>query len=103
MPRPSLLQTFFLLGHGAIALIIISNLFFYQQERQSDVDKLKQVANSEQALTDELRQQVEEYSAVLEGLRAKDPYVIELLARERLGYQHSERREVPPPPINQED
>ena len=93
MPRPSLLQSFFLLGHGLIALIVVSNLYVYQQDRQQDVDKLKGVAAEEELTTEELRQQVAEYAALLEGLRAKDPYVIELLARDRLGYQHSERRD----------
>ena len=101
MARPSILQILFLFGHSLIALILVSNLYLHRQERREDVDKLSDLAQDKRADTAHLRQQVKKYSALLEGMSAKDPYVIELLVRDHPGYRHSERREVPPPPLNQ--
>jgi len=100
MSKPSLLHTLLFLGHFVIAGIIVTNLYQQHQMREGQVEQLRQVARDEAALTENHRKQVEVNEALLDGLRKQDPYVIELLARERLGYQSSEHREVPPPRLN---
>ena len=54
------------------------------------------INEQEQHKRDIVRTRVETAEACLEGLRADDPYVIELIARERLGYISSPNEIVPP-------
>lgn len=89
-----------LLGHLAIAGVILFALSSRYYDREGEVSQLRELTERERQLTHEHNQQVQVYEALLEGVRANDPYVIELLARERLGYRHREQREVPPPRLD---
>ena len=55
----------------------------FRTERQDAAPLAHQLMTSEQHKRDIVRTRVETAEARLEGLRADDPYVIELIARER--------------------
>ncbi|TVR42607.1 MAG: hypothetical protein EA402_11380 [Planctomycetota bacterium] len=97
MSKPTFLQGTLILLHAVAAVVVVFNLSQQRQERQAEVEQLRIIAQDEAQLTESHRRQVATYEALLDGLRQRDPYVVELLARDRLGYRHTHHREVPPP------
>jgi len=76
---------------------VVSSLYVRLQERRGEVDAVRHAAVQERQATEELRHQVAVQEATLAGLRQDDPYVIEMLAREKLGWEGPD--EVRPPPL----
>ena len=67
-------------------LCVLSTWYHFQQ-RRSHVSELAVTTQDEHGQLQALQKIVGEQRAVLEGLRADDPYVVELLARERYKYR----------------
>ncbi len=83
--------------HAVFATLVVIGLSIYLQEREVEVSRVKQVASQEHQDTARLRSEIEQQKALLAGLRQKDPYVVELVARDRLNY--SGPGEIAPPPL----
>lgn len=83
--------------HAVFATVVVISLFMYLQERESEVARVKQIAQQERQETIRLEADIHQQEALLDGLRRKDPYVVELVARDRLKY--SIPGEIAPPPL----
>lgn len=83
--------------HGVAGTLLVISLFIYLQEREVEVARIKQVAQQERQETQRLQHDIEQQQALLKGLRDKDPYVVELIARDRLNYAGP--GEIAPPPL----
>ena len=83
--------------HGVAGTLLVISLFIYLQEREVEVSRIKQVAHQERQETQRLQHDIEQQQALLKGLREKDPYVVELIARDRLKYVGP--GEITPPPL----
>jgi len=83
--------------HAVFATVVVISLFIYLQEREIEVSRVKQVAQQEHLETARLEADIHQQEALLDGLRHKDPYVVELVARDRLNY--SGPGEIAPPPL----
>ncbi len=83
---------------AAIAVLIV--LTRHLGSRAQDVSDLRAIADRERSETESMRVELARQQLLLEGRRQQDPYVIELLARQRLGYIRP--GEYTPPPMPQE-
>jgi cell division protein FtsB len=83
--------------HAVFATVVVISLFIYLQEREAEVARVKQVAHQERQETQRLEADIRQQEALLDGLRHKDPYVVELVARDRLRYAIP--GEIAPPPL----
>lgn len=100
MARLNFLQSLLVAGHLIVAAVVVYNVWMQHNARETEVSQLRDLAGKELELTTSHREQVAIYEALLEGLREQDPYVVELLARDRLGYRQRNLREVPPPRLD---
>lgn len=102
--RPSFLAIVLALAHVVIAVTIVWGMQHQYAQRSEEVGSLRSTAQRESADTAKLQREVEVLEHLLDGVRQDDPYVIELLARDRLGYRNPEHLEVPPPrlPANED-
>ena len=82
------------LGLGAW---VVASLYGRLVEREAEVEAVRIAAANERRDTAELQRQVAVQEALLDGLRDQDPYVVELLTRDRLGWRGE--GETPPPPL----
>jgi hypothetical protein len=82
--------------HAIVATVVIIALLAHLTEREREVARIKAVSQLERDDTARMTQDIEQQKALLAGLSSKDPYVVELLARERLQYGRS--GEISPPP-----
>ncbi|MHC5068324.1 MAG: hypothetical protein ACYTF0_07015, partial [Planctomycetota bacterium] len=76
--------------------IAVANHYF---ERRSEVDILRHEAEHDRLVTEQLERKAGIQEAVLDGLRNKDPFVVELIARHRHDYQGAAGDEILPPPL----
>lgn len=83
--------------HAVLGTVLVITLFIYLQEREVDVARVKQVAQQERQETQRLQHDIDQQKALISGLRQKDPYVVELIARDRLKYAGP--GEIAPPPL----
>ncbi len=83
--------------HAVFATVVVISLSIHLRERESEVTQIKQVAHQERQDTLKLQHDIAQQEALLDGLRRKDPYVVELIARERLKYTGP--GEIAPPPL----
>ncbi|MBA3847554.1 MAG: hypothetical protein H0X45_13045 [Planctomycetes bacterium] len=89
-------RTALIVAHLAIAAAVIGGLVDQRRARTGAVAQVRDVADAEHRETARL---VDDHAAkkqILTGLREHDPYVVELLARDRLGYTRP--NEIAPPP-----
>jgi cell division protein FtsB len=82
--------------HAIFATVIVIALLAHLAERDHDAARIKAITQQERDETTRLTQDIDQQKALLAGLASKDPYVVELLARERL--QYSRAGEISPPP-----
>jgi hypothetical protein len=75
---------------------MIIALLAHLGERERDVARVKAITQQEHDDTLRMTQDIDQQKALLAGLSSKDPYVVELLARERM--QYSRAGEISPPP-----
>ena len=91
--------------HAAGAILATVATWEHFRQRHVQVRDLSAIAEREQNQLIALQSLVSEQRALLTGLRSDDPYVIELLARERYRYEGADPRwqEIIPPPRAEED
>lgn len=83
--------------HAVFATVVVISFSIYLRERETDVAHIKQIAQQERQDTARLQHDIAQQEALLDGLRRKDPYVVELIARDRLKYTGA--GEIAPPPL----
>lgn len=83
--------------HAVLGTVLVISLSIYLQEREAEVARVKQVAQQERLETQRLQHDIDQQKALINGLRQKDPYVVELIARDRLKYAGP--GEIAPPPL----
>jgi cell division protein FtsB len=66
-------------------------------EREIEVERIRTVAQQDRLETQQLQADITQQEALIEGLRAKDPYVVEMIARDKLRYVGA--GEISPPPL----
>jgi cell division protein FtsB len=82
--------------HAVFAIIVVSMLYGQHDERAQSVARIKATADQERAETERMRRDNEVLHGLLKGLRASDPYVVEMLARDKL--RCTRPGEIAPPP-----
>ena len=83
--------------HGVFATVVVLVLWMHLQQREQDVERLRVTAQQEHSETVALEAEIAQQQALIDGLRAKDPYVVELIARDKLNYVGA--GEISPPPL----
>lgn len=83
--------------HAVFATVVVISLSIHLRERENEVAQIKQIAHQERQDTIKLQHDIAQQEALIDGLRRKDPYVVELIARERLKYTGP--GEIAPPPL----
>lgn len=83
--------------HAVFATVVVISFSIYLREREAEVSHIKQIAQQEHHDTQRLQHDIAQQEALLDGLRRKDPYVVELIARDRLKYTGT--GEIAPPPL----
>jgi hypothetical protein len=83
--------------HMVFATVVVIGLVMHLGEREREVSRIKEVARQEREETVRLENDIAQQEALLSGLRRKDPYVVELIARDKLDY--SAAGEISPPPL----
>jgi cell division protein FtsB len=91
------MRSILLVVHVLAWCLVALVLFGYVRNRQSEVAALRQTAEQERAERRRLEERVQIMNARLDGLRGNDPYMVELVARERLGWKALGAFEVLPP------
>ena len=89
-------RTALIVVHLAIAAAILGGLVEQRRTRGEAVAEVRSVADAESRETDRMQRDHTVQKSLLDGLREQDPYVVEYLARERLGYART--GEIAPPP-----
>jgi cell division protein FtsB len=83
--------------HGVFATVVVLGLWMHLEQREQDVERLRVTAQQEHVETTTLEAEISQQQALIDGLRAKDPYVIEMIARDKLNYVGA--GEISPPPL----
>jgi cell division protein FtsB len=74
------------IAHGVVAVLIIGVLCHQLKARQQDTEDFRRIANQEHDDTQRLQRENQVQQDLLKGIRQNDPYVVELLAREKLRF-----------------
>ncbi len=93
----SLRRPIALLFHVAAAIAVVGLLYGQYDARSREVDETRRLAGRERAETARLERENTVHQDLLRGLKDNDPYVVELVARDRLNYARP--GEVAPPPL----
>jgi cell division protein FtsB len=83
--------------HAVFATVVVISLSIALQEREKEVAQVKRLAHNERVETQQLQADITQQEALIDGLRQKDPYVVELVARDHLNYAGKD--EFVPPPL----
>ncbi|MDA3961200.1 MAG: hypothetical protein PF961_10450 [Planctomycetota bacterium] len=97
MNRRLLANGFLLSVNLAVGVWVVTHMADSLLLREGEVAEARAAAAAEHQAATELEYQVAVQEATLAGIRADDPYVIELLAREKLGWRGE--NEILPPPL----
>lgn len=89
----ALLIAIHLLAALAVLVLLVRQLGVRAQE----VSDIRGLATREHAETVRMTDEMRLHQELLTGMRTKDPYVVELLSRQRLGYARP--GEFAPPPL----
>ncbi len=84
-------------GHIVFGIVVVAGLVHSLGERAREVNDVRVVAQQETDAKARIANENAQLSQLLKGREQMDPYVIELLARERLGY--TRQGEIPLPPV----
>jgi hypothetical protein len=84
--------------HLAIAVALVALVHLAVQHRRTAVAERSREAALEQAETARTRDAMERDRALRDGLRANDPFAVELIARDRLGWSRPGEQRPPPAP-----
>ena len=83
--------------HLLFALAVLVLLVRQLGVRAQEVSDIRGLATREHDETVRMNDEMRLHQELLTGMRSKDPYVVELLARQRLGYARP--GEFAPPPL----
>ncbi len=97
MNRRAVINALLLSANAALGCWIVWSLYSGQLERQTELEAVRAAAEADRLATLELERQVSIQEATLNALREDDPYVIELMIRDKLGWRGL--AEIPPPPL----
>ncbi|MFW5828812.1 MAG: hypothetical protein ACOCXA_01005 [Planctomycetota bacterium] len=86
--------------HIAVAILLVGGMYRHAQEREAKVAQDRELLHTDEAELSRRRTELDMQQARLEGLDQRDPYVVELIARERYDYQVP--GEVRPPSLDEE-
>jgi cell division protein FtsB len=84
--------------HILLALAVVVALTRQLGVRAGAVSEVRAQAQADHQETASMKSEAELQRNLLAGLRGRDPYVVELLARERLGYTRPGELSPPPAP-----
>jgi cell division protein FtsB len=82
--------------HGIFATLVVLGISMHLQQRELDVQKIRSLAHTERTETARLQHDIAQQEAIIDGLRQKDPYVVEMVTRDKLRYTGN--GEITPPP-----
>ena len=85
--------------HVLLAVAVLASMSRQLGQRQHAVDAVRRQTEADTKEAMGMRAELELGRNLLDGVRTRDPYVVELLARERLGYRRPGEL-VPPPMID---
>lgn len=83
--------------HVVFATVAVLAMLAHLGEREREVGRIKETARQEREETARMQQEIAQQQALLDGVGRRDPYVVELIARDRL--QYSGPGEFTPPPL----
>jgi hypothetical protein len=82
--------------HVLGGLVLVAALCRHLGDRAQEVNQVRVTARQEHEVPQRLQAENARVAELLRGVERQDPYVIELLAREKLGYGRN--GEISPPP-----
>lgn len=85
--------------HIVLAVVVVAALCRQLGLRAGAVSEVRAQAQADRAETQRMQREMDLQRNLLGALRAQDPYVVELLARERLGYARPGELAPPPAPV----
>jgi cell division protein FtsB len=74
------------IGHGMVAILILGVLCHQLKTREQDTEDVRRTAEQERDDTQRMQHENQVQQDLLKGIRQNDPYVVELLAREKLRF-----------------
>ncbi len=83
--------------HAVAGMLVVGSLVWHLRERENRLDQVRARAETERTESRRLERSIALDEHLRAGLRQRDTYVVELLTRERLGWQRT--GEFSPPPI----
>ena len=89
------MQLVLVIVHVLVALVVLAFTFRSMGARTQEVASVRQLAETEHQQTARIQAETQRHQQLLAGLRNRDPYVVELLARDRLHF--SRPGELTPP------
>jgi hypothetical protein len=87
-----------LIVHAAIGAGIVAAVWRHHTAREAEVARLRDLAEQERQQTISMERSLARDEALRAGLRVHDPFVVELLVRERLGWTRPGDVALPPRP-----
>lgn len=90
-------RTLLIAAHAALATAIVAMLYSQYDDRHRAVTATRRAAEAERHETESVQRENQVLGDTLKGIKGNDPYVVELLARDKLGYQRP--GEMAPPPL----
>lgn len=82
-------------AHAFAAVVILALLFHQLQNRELSTQEVRRIAAQEHGDTQRLQRENAVQQDLLKGIRSNDPYVVEMLARDKLRF--AAPGEVAPP------
>lgn len=82
--------------HAAIGTLLVMTLLFQLRDREHRLVQFREDTTREVAEARRLQQEITELESRRDGMARKDPYVVELMVREKL--QYTRPGEIVPPP-----
>ena len=83
--------------HVLLGLAVVASLCRQLGLRSGEVSEIRAQAQADRGETLRMQREMDLQRNLLTALRAQDPYVVELLARDRFGYMRP--GELAPPPL----
>lgn len=85
-----------LVAHSVAGTLLVIVLLFQLHEREQRLVQLHRDTDRDLAETARMNGEIAELENLRDGLAKKDPYVVELITRQKLGYSRPGEFAVPP-------
>ena len=82
--------------HAIVGMLAVGALIWHLRERETRLDQVRSRAEAERDDSRRMERSITLDEHLRAGLRQRDPFVVELLARERLGWQRTGEYFLPP-------